>query len=98
MHAGSIGLLKAGRLRLLRLRRLSLLTGTIGHGRLRRLSLLARPVRRSRLLWRAWPLLQIILPLRLARLIAARSSVRIGLAQRALLGHDLPPDHLRRRD
>ena len=55
----------------------------------------SRLPRRARLS-RSWTLLQIILSLRLAGLIAARGSVRIGLPQRALLGHDLPSDHLRR--
>lgn len=63
-----------------------------------RLSLLTRRVRRTRLI-RAWPLLRIVLPLRsgLTRLIVARIvAVRVRLPQRALLGHDLTPDDLRR--
>jgi hypothetical protein len=59
--------------------------------------LLSRPVWRSRLL-RAWPLRQTVLPLRagLSRLVGAVRIVQrgIGAPQRALLGHNLPPQIL----
>src|SRR5579859_4673413 len=94
-HPGCGWLLQAGWLRLLRL---ALLSRLGWRGRLLRLPLLARLGWWRRLLWqtrlrrRARPWLQIVLPLRsdLTRLIAARiASVRVGLPQRALLGHDL---------
>jgi len=63
----------------------------------RRLALLAGAARRARLI-RTWPvLLQIVLPL-LTGLTGPTGdvAVRIGLSQRALLGHDLAADDLRR--
>ena len=101
--------LLSGPVRRCRLRRLSLLSRTVWRTRLGWLAWLACAIRRRRLLrrarglrtWllRAWPLLQIVLPLRrgLSRLVAARAGpVRIGLPQGALLGYDLASDNLRR--